>query len=152
MKKEITTLSLFCACALAFFVWNNPQEDFSKSMANEVVNGEYESEEKEEAKQDQPNRYFEFHRGIRTRDGAESPEYKPGHLAKEIKKGLAEARMRRSSRAAGIPPSNGVTAWTERGPANVPGRIQDVGSNAFPDGHDAKYGIRRSSIYDCILH
>ena len=109
--------------AAGILISNNPKNDFIKSLEKEFEEEE-EEEEGEEEKQDQPNRYFEFHRGIRTREGAESPEYKPGHLTKEIKKGLADARMRKSSRAAGVPPSNGVTAWTERGPANVPGRTR----------------------------
>jgi photosystem II stability/assembly factor-like uncharacterized protein len=116
VKKEIIVVGLFCACAIAFTALNKSKENLLKSFEEE-----FESEEEEEAKTDQPDRYFEFQRGIRTREGSASPEYKAGFLTKEVNKGLASARLRRSS-LAGVPPSNGVTAWTERGPANVPGR------------------------------
>jgi photosystem II stability/assembly factor-like uncharacterized protein len=68
-------------------------------------------------KTDQPGKFLEFHRGIRTRDGQVAPEYENGYKWAELQAARQTASMLRKK-------SNGVIEWTERGPNNVPGRTR----------------------------
>jgi photosystem II stability/assembly factor-like uncharacterized protein len=74
-----------------------------------------------EERENGPAEFAKFHRDIRTAEGESKPGYKPGYKLKELRKAKEVAR-RFSARAK----SNGVTAWTERGPANVPGRTRGI--------------------------
>jgi photosystem II stability/assembly factor-like uncharacterized protein len=73
---------------------------------------------------DGPKEFADFHRAIRTPDGATKPEYKNGYLIQEKQKALAVAKSRKRTLAR--TQSNGVLAWTERGPSNVPGRTRGL--------------------------
>lgn len=71
-----------------------------------------------------PEQFALFHKSIRTAEGAESPDYKPGYRVREFQKAnvMAQAVRRSNTRTQ----SNGVIEWTERGPANVPGRTRGL--------------------------
>jgi hypothetical protein len=75
----------------------------------------------EEKKVDQPDKFLEYHRGIRTRDGESGPAYSPNQKWNELTKArvLSAARRKSSGRA-----KNGDVEFVERGPANVPGRTR----------------------------
>jgi photosystem II stability/assembly factor-like uncharacterized protein len=72
---------------------------------------------------DGPAMFQEFHRGIRTADNETAPSYKPGFKMQELKRAQLAARQHRLNARA---MSNGVLAWTERGPSNVPGRTRGL--------------------------
>ncbi|MDL5045678.1 hypothetical protein QQ054_06460 [Oscillatoria amoena NRMC-F 0135] len=72
---------------------------------------------------DDPEQFILFHKGIRMRDGELKPGYEPAYRIKELLKAKTEtARMKSGARQQ----SNGVLEWTERGPANVPGRTRGL--------------------------
>lgn len=73
---------------------------------------------------DDPEQFILFHKGLRTRDGETQPAYPPAYRIKELLKAKAESAARKSS--SGRQQSNGVLEWTERGPANVPGRTRGL--------------------------
>jgi len=70
-----------------------------------------------------PEQFALFHKSIRTPEGATGPEYKPGFKVRELQKAMAQAQ---ASRHGARIQSNGVVEWTERGPANVPGRTRGL--------------------------
>ena len=72
---------------------------------------------------DGPAEFLKFHRAIRTSDDLSEPAYESGYLVRETKSArrLAAARSRN-----GRTQSNGVSAWTEHGPVNVPGRTRGL--------------------------
>lgn len=76
---------------------------------------------------DEPDKYIEFHRDIRTRDGEEEMGYLTGYKMAELNK------MQQSAMLKG---SKNVLPWIERGPANVPGRTR--GLIVDPDDATAK--------------
>jgi photosystem II stability/assembly factor-like uncharacterized protein len=82
---------------------------------------EYEANE-EEHETDEPAKFFEFHKGIRTRDDENAPGYPSGYKWKALDQASQLASARRSK--AGRTLSNGVLEWKERGPGNVPGRTR----------------------------
>ncbi|GCC51351.1 hypothetical protein SanaruYs_15760 [Chryseotalea sanaruensis] len=76
------------------------------SSKNEKVNG--------------PAEFAKFHRSIRTADGEAKPSYSAGYKMKEFTRAKLKAKSARTKS------DNGVTAWTERGPSNVPGRTRGL--------------------------
>lgn len=76
---------------------------------------------------DEPDKYIEFHRDIRTRDGEEGMGYRTGYKMAELNK------MQQSAMLKG---SKNILPWVERGPANVPGRTR--GLIVDPDDATAK--------------
>ena len=76
---------------------------------------------------DEPDKYIEFHRDIRTRDGEEEMGYRTGYKMAEFNK------MQQMSMLKG---SKNILPWVERGPANVPGRTR--GLIVDPDDATAK--------------
>ena len=101
-------------------------------------------------KTDKPQKFLEFHRGIRTRSDEAAPHYAQNYKWVELRKAkqLASARRRAGS---GRLKSNGVLAWEERGPGNVPGRTRallnvpgDPAKNTWLAG-SATGGIWRTS-------
>ncbi len=102
------------------------------------------------SKTDKPARYLEFHRGIRTRDNENAPQYASGYKWSELHRAKANAVSRKRNSGARTK-SNGVSEWIERGPGNVPGRTRallniagDVNNNAWLAG-SATGGIWRTS-------
>jgi photosystem II stability/assembly factor-like uncharacterized protein len=79
----------------------------------------------EEGRYDEPEKFFEFHRAIRTPDDRDRPEYVAGHKlfayrqVPHIKHGPYQALPNARTKS-----GNGVLEWRERGPANVPGRTR----------------------------
>jgi photosystem II stability/assembly factor-like uncharacterized protein len=70
-----------------------------------------------------PQEFIKFHNGIRTPEGADKPQYKNGYLLNELHKAKLEAAaFRKDART----DASGVLEWTERGPANVPGRTRGI--------------------------
>jgi photosystem II stability/assembly factor-like uncharacterized protein len=67
-----------------------------------------------------PAEFLAFHNAIRTPEGKDFPEYGPGYAIQELNKAKTIAVNARVSS------SNGVLEWTERGPANVPGRTRGL--------------------------
>ncbi len=83
---------------------------------------EREREEEEKSllgKTDQPDKYALLHRLIRTREGAEGPEYAMNYKFKALEDARTHLNQNRSTRVA---PLN----WSERGPGNVPGRTRGL--------------------------
>lgn len=67
-----------------------------------------------------PAEFAKFHKEIRTAPGASAPAYAPGYRLKEYNKAKAAA-INRGPRLQGT-----AVTWTERGPANVPGRTRGL--------------------------
>ena len=70
---------------------------------------------------DNPNEYFNYHWGIRTRKSETAPGYTQDYKVKELQKAFASNRYKskQSLRTTGLP-------FIERGPANVPGRTRAI--------------------------
>lgn len=127
MKNLILYIFLFFVGIYCFSTLKNRSIDgkelieFALALAEGDENDEYEKEEEEERKTDQPDKFLEYHRGIRTRVDQNSPGYSLNYKWKE----LLRARTNQPSRQRnGRTKSNGVLEWKERGPGNVPGRIR----------------------------
>lgn len=78
----------------------------------------------EEAREDAPEEFIKFHRGIRTQEGKNSPSYEDNYQFKELKK--ARELVSKKSLNARTQNGNGVQEWKERGPGNVPGRTRGL--------------------------
>ncbi len=81
-----------------------------------------ESEGKEDGL-DGPGQFILFHQLIRTPEDATSPQYERGFKIRELERAKSYA-LRQGANAR--TQSNGVIEWTERGPANVPGRTRAI--------------------------
>lgn len=111
---------MYCATSLSKrrSVFNELSE-FARAVWEENDDN-FEGEE-EEKRTDKPDKFLEYHRGIRTRADESSPGYPLNYKWKELRK----ARVNQLSRQrGGRTKSNGVLEWKERGPGNVPGRIR----------------------------
>jgi len=107
LKKIILPASLFFIIVLAgIYFDNSPQEKEESRKASQHFNG--------------PAEFAEFHRIIRTREGEDKPGYSKGYRFRELQ--IAKTKNRFAARTQ----SNGVLEWTERGPANVPGRTRGL--------------------------
>ncbi|MCZ8214671.1 MAG: hypothetical protein O9262_00455, partial [Cyclobacteriaceae bacterium] len=69
-----------------------------------------------------PAEFAKFHRDIRTAEGESKPGYVTGYKIKALNK----AKLQAKAVNARTKTDNGVTAWTERGPSNVPGRTRGL--------------------------
>jgi photosystem II stability/assembly factor-like uncharacterized protein len=69
-----------------------------------------------------PAEFAKFHWSIRTAEG----ESKPGYTAGYKVRALGKAKQQAQAVNARTKTDNGVTAWTERGPSNVPGRTRGL--------------------------
>ncbi len=67
-----------------------------------------------------PEEFARFHRSIRTAEGDAGPAYTPGYRYRELRKSKATSRSR------GMQMQSATVTWTERGPANVPGRTRGL--------------------------
>ena len=70
---------------------------------------------------DNPNEFFDYHWGIRTRVS----EGKPGYLAGDLYYELLDAKKNTYYRSASAARISDLD-WTERGPSNVPGRTRAI--------------------------
>jgi photosystem II stability/assembly factor-like uncharacterized protein len=71
---------------------------------------------------DGPAEFAKFQRDIRTAEGKTAPDYRLGYRLRE----LAKAEQRAAQFQARTKTGNGVIAFTERGPNNVPGRTRGL--------------------------
>ena len=71
-----------------------------------------------------PGEFLKFHQAIRTADDENLPSYELGHLVKEQQQSILAAQSKQNKNAR--TQSNGVIAFKERGPANVPGRTRGL--------------------------
>ena len=102
------------------------------------------------SKTDKPEKFLEFHRGIRTRDSESGPQYEQNYKWKALGRARQHAAARKRNYS-GRTKTNGVLAWVERGPGNVPGRTRallnipgDATNNTWLAG-SATGGIWRTS-------
>jgi photosystem II stability/assembly factor-like uncharacterized protein len=109
--KKIATLCLLYALGVGYLLYTNPKT--TAPQARLVAN--------EEEKFDGPAEFAKFHRDIRTGEGQTEPAYKSGYKVAELLKAKQQAK-----RVHARTKSNGVSAWTERGPSNVPGRTRGL--------------------------
>jgi photosystem II stability/assembly factor-like uncharacterized protein len=112
-----------CFLVLSFFLALFFVHAYYKTNLFSTLESAFEKEEKR--KQDQPDKFLLFHRGIRTAEGESAPGYSSNYKWTEV----AHARTRASLRkkiSGGRTKSNGVLEWKERGPGNVPGRTRAV--------------------------
>ncbi|HYG02612.1 MAG TPA: T9SS type A sorting domain-containing protein [Chryseosolibacter sp.] len=86
-------------------------------------------------KWDKPEKYLEYHRGIRTKIGEATSAYPAGYKWKELRE-LRSNQFAQARRAAGRTHANGVQEWTERGPGNVPGRTRALHNVAGDDANN----------------
>ncbi|NBW37117.1 MAG: T9SS C-terminal target domain-containing protein [Cytophagia bacterium] len=69
-----------------------------------------------------PAEFARFHWQIRTAEGESKPGYRAGYKISA----LSKAKQQVQAVNARTKTDNGVTAWTERGPSNVPGRTRGL--------------------------
>ncbi len=72
---------------------------------------------KSNPKFDHPSEYFEYHKGIRTRENQEKPSYPVNYKIKELRR--AKEMLPKNARTAGL-------QFFERGPFNTPGRSRSL--------------------------
>ena len=139
MKKHGTVVNLLIA-AVYFFGFNivvcgqqAHQDDFFTGKAKDVKLSKAElvkkskmqinlfSEKKNKIKgiqkYDQPDKFAEFQKMIRTRDGESMPAYKTGYQTVELNKAMLNRPMGKA---------NASLNWVERGPGNVSGRTRGI--------------------------
>jgi len=63
---------------------------------------------------DNPDKFLEFEKLIRTREGRSKPDYLPNYRRKALEKARSSMASKRT----------GAVTWNERGPGNVPGRTR----------------------------
>jgi photosystem II stability/assembly factor-like uncharacterized protein len=114
LNKLLALTAVFCLLiwSVLFFDPMNNQAD--RASVNKAV--VYDD------KVDDPEQFILFHNGIRTREGELKPGYQPANKVKELLKAKTEAARKKAGRQQ----TNGVLEWTERGPANVPGRTRGL--------------------------
>lgn len=79
------------------------------------------------AKPDQPDKFMQFHREIRTREGDNGPRYKPNYKIDAMKKaGILDANGQTTSQKTRLGKASSVPTWIERGPANFSGRARGL--------------------------
>jgi photosystem II stability/assembly factor-like uncharacterized protein len=83
---------------------------------------EFDERLEEPKRMDEPDAFYEYHRGIRTRDGESAPSYKMNYQIVE----LLKAKGVSSTLALGKASSREKLNWIERGPGNVGGRTRGI--------------------------
>jgi photosystem II stability/assembly factor-like uncharacterized protein len=119
-KLVLLTATFIVALWISFHLLKDDSHIISISTAAERFEEEYSDEDET----DEPGKFLEFHRGIRTRDGEEGPSYAPGYKWLELNKIRHNQFARR--RAENARSLTNVVEWTERGPGNVPGRTRSL--------------------------
>lgn len=114
---------IYCALILLVVATQNPSamQHHESEELYEYETRDHRAYEEEEGEYDDPEQFIEYHRGIRTADDETSPSYKPGFKYTALQQARQQA-----TRLQARMQSNGVLAWTERGPANVPGRTRGL--------------------------
>ncbi len=135
MKKWIPYSGAIVALVLFYLIGNKIIEKeyipvnkkvYEKAVSlSELRNMHFEKKHnnlpKDNFKFDNPNAYFEYHWGIRTRKSEKAPGYEQDYRINALKKAKSDRtyRMKKNARVAAL-------AFTERGPANVPGRTRAI--------------------------
>ena len=114
VKRSLLLISFFVA-GVFLMISRNSSETIQGKITNYV--------EREE-RQDAPEQFILFHKGIRTQEGVNSPAYEDNYQLKELVRARKSAS--KNSLAARTQSGNGVFEWKERGPANVPGRTRGL--------------------------
>jgi photosystem II stability/assembly factor-like uncharacterized protein len=133
VKKIVLLIGLFCGVVFLLshvskLRREHESEEASSDLHHKLFPRENEDEEggdeleAREHKSDHPDQFSVFNRAIRTREGAIGPEYQPGFLMRELNQAPKASQRLNKSNGARTQSSDGVLAWTERGPGNVPGR------------------------------
>lgn len=78
------------------------------------------------AKPDQPDKFAQLHRLLRTADGDFEPRYAASYRIDEMKKAGILDRYGRSAVRSGFRKANALLPWVERGPANFSGRTRGL--------------------------
>ncbi|MCB0496534.1 MAG: T9SS type A sorting domain-containing protein [Cyclobacteriaceae bacterium] len=117
MRRLLPFVLLVLAVACGLFIIING----FKSTKNSEGEIDHELAYEEGEKLDKPNEFALFEQGIRTKEGATSPGYYNNYVIKELEKAKEEQSVYYSRARLGE--TNEIT-WTERGPANVPGRTR----------------------------
>ena len=112
--KRIILFSLLIVSAISLFVSRQTSDVLHESSSE---NSDHEQ------KQDSPEQFLLFHRGIRTQEGMDGPAYEANYQLKELKRAKAAAKKSSTARTQS---GNGVIEYQERGPANVPGRTRGL--------------------------
>ena len=123
MKKNLVLISLFFITLIAGLSWRNQKNYFFPFEEEELFE---EEEEENEMEMDNPQAFIKFHQGIRTRSGQTKPNYPNNHLWTELTKAQQNSLSNKSviNARTTVTTNNGVTAFTERGPGNIPGRTR----------------------------
>lgn len=136
MKRSVVAFSYAAIVALTIFVVlvNQPEVELpqnTKDSRLKLVDKDAQiathiAKKKESIGQDQfkfdnPNSFADYHWGIRTRNSESQPGYLAGETYTELIK-AKQSRFYRNSSAARV----SDLVWTEKGPANVPGRTRAI--------------------------
>ena len=131
MKNPFSRLIIFILVSAFSFILNENvfiprnQSISSTSFKNKKIKilevNKLENAGKKE-KFDEPDKFAEYFRNIRTKEGKLKPDYKPDYKLTELKN--AKERNKFLSKSANTPFA--ALPWVERGPANVGGRTRGI--------------------------
>ncbi len=128
MKRKLPILFILVFVAIGFFTLleNQPIINNDELTSQEAWDKQFkekkERKKRGEHKYDRPDEFALFQQGIRTKEGDAAPTYPANYILKELinAKVLQAAYYGSTTRAR----STEEIVWTERGPANVPGRTR----------------------------
>ncbi len=120
--RLLTAITISCIVILSMWHINNNgkwtgEEAWTRQLEEKRI-----KKQNGLVKMDQPDKFQEFHNGIRTRESEKYPGYGPTYRLLELQK--AKRSVFRNARVAST--ANGVLEYIERGPANVPGRTRGL--------------------------
>lgn len=127
MKRKLPVLLVLAIASAgvytSFYQQKNAVKDelTSDQIWQQQVASKKEQRAKGYHKYDSPDEFALFQQGIRTREGEQKPRYEANYAIKALQK--AKLEMKAFSASAKTTATNAIT-WTERGPANVPGRTR----------------------------
>ncbi|MCB9209747.1 MAG: T9SS type A sorting domain-containing protein [Ignavibacteriales bacterium] len=117
IKSSFNDVNLFTKEQLK----NNVETQKHKQMSSKSQWSEKKQHVKGAVKFDEPNKFLELHRMIRTRANETKPSYKMNYQIEELKK--AKARISSLQKGTG---NISAISFVERGPANVGGRTRGI--------------------------
>ncbi|MFH2031117.1 MAG: T9SS type A sorting domain-containing protein [Bacteroidota bacterium] len=127
MKKSILLSLVLSAAVIGFTLFKivdiNPDISISESKIK-VRDAKYSSWSEHKKfvkgvlKSDDPDKYTEYHKMIRVREGEDKPGYKPNYKLEALQKARVNMQKGNSTKA--------LLDWKERGPANVGGRTRGI--------------------------
>ncbi len=128
MKKRIPLLLIGTIAALWVITTfesnnlNNKEELTSQQAWDKQIREKRAAKKAGAHKYDGPDEFALFQRGIRTKEGEAQPSYPTNYIIKELQK----AKARQVAFLSNAKVSATTITWTERGPANVPGRTRAI--------------------------